>query len=132
VGTRVIWNGSERVRVMQDTELYRYVLGLEEPWDGERVELDVLHQRIDVWAIHRGGGRWPCPECHEMPSIYDHTLERVWRYLDRCQFNTFLQVRVPRVKCPVHGVKQVGGAWAEERSRFPALFERLAIEVMKA
>lgn len=92
---------------MQDTELYRYVLGLGEPWDVERVELDVLHQRIDVWAVHREGVRWPCPECDEMLSIYDHTLERVWRHLDTCQFKTFLHARVPRVKCPDHGVKQV-------------------------
>jgi len=117
---------------MQDTELYRYVLGLEEPWDVERVELNVLHQRIDVWAVHREGVRWPCPECDEMLSIYDHTLERVWRHLDTCQFKTFLHARVPRVKCPDHGVKQVRVAWAEERSRFTALFERLAIDVMRA
>jgi len=117
---------------MQDTELYRYVLGLEEPWDVERVKLDVLHQRIDVWAGHKEGVRWPCPECGEMLSIYDHTLERVWRHLDTCQFKTFLHARVPRVKCQAHGVKQVRVAWAEERARFTALFERLAIDVMRA
>jgi len=117
---------------MQDTELYRYVLGLEKPWDVERVELDVPHQRIDIWAGHKEGVRWPCPECGEMLSIYDHTLERVWRHLDTCQFKTFLHARVPRVKCQAHGVKQVRVAWAEERARFTALFERLAIDVMRA
>jgi len=117
---------------MKDTELYRYVLGLEEPWDVERVKLDVLNQRIDVWAVHSEGMRWPCPECGEMLSIYDHTLERVWRHLDTCQFKTFLHARVPRVKCQDHGVKQVRVPWAEERSRFTAVFERLAIDVLGA
>jgi len=78
------------------------------------------------------GVRWPCPECDEMLSIYDNPLERVWRDSDTCQFKTFLHARVPRVRCPVHGVKQVRVAWAEERSRFTALFERLAIDVMRA
>jgi len=32
---------------MQDTELYRHVLGLEEPWKVERVKLDVTHERVE-------------------------------------------------------------------------------------
>jgi hypothetical protein len=36
------------------------------------------------------------------------------------------------VRCPTHGVKQVRVAWAEPRSRFTVLFERLAIDVLRA
>lgn len=35
------------------------------------------------------------------------------------------------MECPTHGVKQVKVSWAEEHSRFTALFERLAIMVLK-
>ncbi len=37
---------------MQDTELYRHLLGIEEPWAVGRVELDIAQQRVDVWAEH--------------------------------------------------------------------------------
>ena len=115
---------------MQDTELYRYVLGLEEPWRVERVKLDVAEGRIDIWAGHKEGLRWPCPECGTKLPVYDHAPEREWRHLDTCQFKTFLHARIPRVDCRDHGVKQVRVSWAEEKARFTALFERLAIDVL--
>jgi transposase len=43
----------------------------------------------------------------------------------------FFMPGCPRVECPTHGVKQVKVSWAEEHSRFTALFERLAIMVLK-
>ena len=117
---------------MQDTELYRHVLGLETPWKVDSVKLDVPGGRVDVWAVHEEGRRWPCPDCRTELPIYDHAPERIWRHLDTCQFRTYLHARVPRVKCPTHGVKQVNVPWAEARSRFTALFERLAIDVLLA
>jgi transposase len=116
---------------MQDTELYGHVLGLQEPWRVEKVELDIRNERVDVWAIHKEGLRWPCPECGALLPVYDHAPERIWRHLDTCQFKTFLHARIPRVECPDHGVKQTRVGWAEARSRFTALFERLAIAVLK-
>jgi transposase len=106
-------------------------LGLEDPWQVERVQLDVRGERVDVWAIHEEGVTWPCPECGTALPVYDHAPERVWRHLDTCQFKTFLHARIPRVACPRHGVKQAKVNWAEARSRFTALFERLAILVLK-
>jgi hypothetical protein len=45
---------------------------------------------------------------------------------------TFLHASAPRVACPEHGVRQVRLPWAEPHSRFTALFERLAINVLGA
>ena len=64
-------------------------------------------------------------------ALYDHAEERAWRHLDSCQFKTYLHARPPRVQCPEHGVKQVGLPWAQERSRFTAMFERFALEVLR-
>lgn len=61
----------------------------------------------------------------------DTTGERVWRHLDTCQYQTFLHVRVPRVDCPTHGVRQVRVPWAEARSRFTMLMERLIIDLIQ-
>jgi transposase len=116
---------------MKDTELYRYLLGIEQPWTVERVTLDIESQRVDVWATHKEGIRWPCPECGSMASVYDHAPERTWRHLDSCQFKTFLHAQPPRINCKDHGVRQVRLSWAEESSRFTLLFERLAIDVLR-
>ena len=116
---------------MRDTELYRHLLGLEPPWFVSNVELDVKDQRVDVWTEHEDRILWPCPVCGKSLPLYDHTEVRVWRHLDSCQFMTYLHARPPRVKCPEHNVLQVRLPWAEERSRFTAMFERLAIDVLQ-
>lgn len=115
---------------MRDTELYQRLLGLESPWTVSRVELNVTEQRVDIWAGHPEGARWPCPDCGTTVALYDHAEERAWRHLDSCQFQTYLHARPPRVQCPTHGVRQVRLPWAEARSRFTTLFERLAIDVL--
>lgn len=48
---------------MRDVEFYRHLLGLEEPWTVQSVELNVQGQRVDVWAGHAEDVRWPCLEC---------------------------------------------------------------------
>jgi len=78
---------------MRDVELYRHLLGLEEPWTVWSVELNVQGQRLDVWAGHAEGVRWPCPECGVELGLYDHAEERVWRHLDSCQFLTYLHAQ---------------------------------------
>ena len=107
------------------------MLGLESPWTVARVDLGVTEQRVDVWAEHGDGHRWPCPECGTALPLDDHAEERAWRHLDTCQFLTYLHARPPRVRCPDHGVRQVRLPWAEPHARFTALFERLAIDVLK-
>lgn len=88
---------------MQDTELYRHLLGLASPWTVARVELNAKDERVDVWAEHAQGARWPCPECKDTEAklaVHDHASERSWRHLDSCQFMTCLHARPPRVNCP--------------------------------
>ena len=116
---------------MRDVELYRQVLGLHAPWTVTRVDLDVAKQQVDVFVDHGASERWACPECGASLALYDHSDERTWRHLDTCQFLTYLHARPPRVECPTHGVRQVRLGWAEPHSRFTALFERLAIDVLR-
>ena len=116
---------------MQDTALSQYLLGLQSPWTVSRVHLDVIGQRVDVWAGHSEEATWACPHCTKALSLYDHAEERVWRHLDSCQFQTYLHARIPRVACSEHGVVQVLVPWAAPRARFTLLFERLAIDVLR-
>jgi len=116
---------------MRDTDLYRHLLGVENPWFVSEVQLDVKEQRVDVWIEHPKGLQWPCPECGTGGTLHDHAEERVWRHLDSCQFQTFLHARPPRVVCSEHGVRQVRLPWAGPHARFTVLFERFAIEVLR-
>lgn len=115
---------------MRDTDLYCRLLGLESPWTVDRVDLDVKKRQVDVFAKHGKPKTWRCPECQKASGLHDHDADRVWRHLDSCGFGTYLHARVPRVNCPDHGVRQVRVSWAEPSSRFTALFERFAIDVL--
>lgn len=116
---------------MQDTELYRHLLGIVAPWTVTEVKLDVKKRRVDVAVAREPGTKLQCPSCDRELPTYDHAEERSWRHLDSCQFQTFLRARPPRVDCPEHGVKQVRLPWAEPGSRFTLLFERFAIDVLR-
>ena len=116
---------------MRDTEFYEALLGVSDPWRVRRVELDSAAGRVDVWIEDRSGVEWACPECQEKGSVYDHSEERVWRHLNTCQFGTYIHARLPRVKCPEHGVRQVSAPWAESGSRFSLLFENWVIDILK-
>jgi hypothetical protein len=59
VGDLVEYNDSKRTGAVQDTELNRYLLGIEPTWTVERVKLDLVNQEVDVWANHEEGLRWP-------------------------------------------------------------------------
>jgi len=115
---------------MQDTEFYEALLGLRDPWRVTKVELDSAASRVDVWIEDYSGVKWNCPECQKKASVYDHSEERVWRHLDTCQFGTYIHCRLPRIKCPKHGVRQIPAPWAEPGSRFTLLFENRVIDTL--
>ena len=117
---------------MESKDLYRHLLGLNEPWMVERVELDMAKQHVDVFVEHAKGYRFVCPKCAQECAVYDHLAVRTWRHLDSCQFLTYLHASPPRISCAEHGVLQARLPWAEEGSRFTHLFEVLAIDVLQA
>jgi hypothetical protein len=77
---------------VRDTDLYRHLLGLEAPWEVDRVELSVADGRVDVWVRHPDRTRFACPDCDTPLPVYDHSAERAWRHLDSCAFLTFLHL----------------------------------------
>jgi transposase len=117
---------------MQDRQLYEQILGIEFPWRVERVQLDLEQGEVQVYLDHRPEATWKCVECGRPCALYDHQPERVWRHLDTCQYRTQLHACLPRTDCPDHGVKVVAVPWAQPQSRFTALFERLAIDWLRA
>lgn len=123
---------------MQDRQLYEQILGIHSPWYVERVELQLENEKVQdkgevhVHLAHREDAEWKCAECSRVCPLHDHSAERVWRHLDTCQYQTLLHAPTPRTACPEHGVRAVRLPWAEPHSRFTLLFERLAIDWLKA
>ncbi|NOR66688.1 MAG: ISL3 family transposase [Woeseiaceae bacterium] len=115
---------------MDERTLYAKLLGLNSPWGVDKVELRLEEGEVHVWVALPPKQLWVCPDCLERAPIHDHR-ERVWRHLDTFQYRTLLHARVPRLNCPRHGIRQLRVPWAEEGSRFTALFEALAIDWMK-
>jgi transposase len=116
---------------MDDRRLYQTVLGLSAPWEVNDVEVELEAEEVRVHVEPADGATLTCPECGEAAAGYDRAPERRWRHLDTCQFRTILVSRVPRVNCAEHGVRQVRVPWAEDRSRFTALFEAWAIRLLR-
>ncbi len=117
-------------RRMQDRDLYAKLLGLEQPWEVRRVELDLPKLEVHVYVEHVAH-QWRCPDCEQEGPLYDHQPERAWRHLDTMQYTTMLHARPPRVNCSAHGPKIVRLPWADRGSRFTLLFERFAIDLLK-
>jgi transposase len=116
---------------VKDTSFYEQILGLKEPWEVKRVELNIDKQSVEVTIGYREGTLWACPDGQERLPCHDH-VERKWRHLDTCGFETQIKCRVPRLRLPDDKVWTVPVPWAEKRSRFTLLFERFSIQVLLA
>jgi len=116
---------------MTNDDFYERILGLAAPWFVERVELNVIQGRVDVFVEHREGWTWRCPHCQAACPLHDHLPSRAWRHLDTCQMQTFLHARGPRIDCPTHGVQAAALPWAEPLSRFTRMMEALVIDLLR-
>jgi transposase len=110
---------------------YAQLLGLDDSWRVDAVELRLDERRVEV-RLDYVGTRVSCPECGVSCGLADHAEERRWRHLDTMQFTTELVARLPRCRCPDHGVKTIVPPWAGKHSRFTLFFEAFAIEVLQA
>lgn len=116
---------------MDDKALFTKILGLRSPWFIERIVMGEKEQRIDIFVDHEPDIRVRCPVCNVFYGTYDHAPERVYRHLNTCQMETYIHVRLPRVNCPKHGVKQIVSQFGENGSEMTFAFESLVIRVAK-
>jgi len=78
--------------------LYRDIVGVTTPWMVTGVKKDEISRKITVLIEHDHGKTLACPVCAQSTVYYDNRV-RVLRYLDTCQYETFLEVHIPRIKC---------------------------------
>jgi transposase len=113
-------------------EHYGQLLNLVHPWMVASVELDTEKLGLTIRVTTVPGEKLPCPACGQPCSKEDHREERTWRHLDTMQFTTTIVCRTPRISCSEHSVVTANVPWAGAYSRFTELFERFAIDVLKA
>jgi transposase len=115
-------------------ELFKDALGLDQPWQVTRSDFDVAAGRLDLYLNFPRGSRFACPEpgCEQDQCPVHDTEAKQWRHLDFFQHKAFLHARVPRVRCPQHGVHLVAVRWARPDSGFTLLFEALLIQFAAA
>lgn len=115
---------------MKDTALYQAILGLIPPWTVDSVQVDKKSQRITVTIMYESSSGVACPTCSKAVRKHD-SRKRIWRHLDTCQYETYLEAQVPRADCPKHGVQTVSVPWASPGSRYTELFETKIIETLQ-
>jgi len=111
---------------------YAQLLGVRDPWVISSVDLDTTRQILTIDVLEKNHASFSCLECKKQCPLYDHREKRTWRHLDTMQFTTLIRASLPRIQCDTHGIKTVSVPWAEPGSRFTLLFERFAIDVLKA
>jgi transposase len=107
-------------------QLYKDILGIQAPWMITAVMKDEIGRKIIVRIEYDREKILPCPVCAQRTKRYDCRIRRL-RYLDTCQYETFLEVHVPRIKCKKDGVQQILIPFAEKHSRFTGRFERAVL-----
>lgn len=119
---------------MRDIDLYQMLLGLTPPWRVTSVDVaspvpPAVLGEITVRVEYPASERLHCPMCEAIVPGYDARPRR-WRHLNTMQWKTFIESDVPRVNCPEHGIHQIRVPWAEDQSRFTAMFEAFTIDVL--
>ncbi len=117
---------------MSDLRLLTLGLSLAEPWRIQDADLDLSvephHLRIEVVADR--GAHYPCPRCGNPCPAHDFT-DFSWRHLDFFQHTCSIHARVPRVKCPEHGVHRTEVPWSRPQSGFTLLCEEMMIALAR-
>jgi len=108
------------------------LLGIGAPWRVKRAVLELAKNKVEIDVEWDPQVRVRCPQCDRECPRHDHAPERTWRHLDVMQFSTLIRARVPRSRCPEHGVDTVRVPWAEPGSRFTLHFEAFAVQVIEA
>ncbi len=113
------------------TQFFETLLGVKRPWYVAKIVTNTPQGRVDLYIEHLQNIEFPCPDCHEFFGIYDHAPEREFRHLNVFQYKTFLHVRVPRVECPIHGVRQIVHGLADPNGPATYEFERFILHLQQ-
>lgn len=107
-------------------------LGLQAPWKLIDQNLDTKNSpyELQLQVAADRASKYPCPSCGQMCAAHDFT-EKKWRHLNFFQHHCYITARVPRVKCPEHGILLTQVPWARAGSGFTLLFEQAVLSLAR-
>jgi transposase len=117
---------------MRDTTLMQQALGLPSPWTVVRSDFDTEASRLDVQIDFIPGSRFACPGCGAAGCQAYDTQRKTWRHLNFFQHQTYLNARVPRIRCGTCGIRQINVPWVRPDSGFTLLFEAMVMTLVSA
>src|SRR5688572_29682583 len=102
------------------SKLFEAALGVLSPWYVAGTDFDATAKALTIRVDFTAGSRFAVPGVDGEHPVHD-TLTKRYRHLNFFQHECFLEVRVPRVKLPDGGVRQVEPPWAGKLSGFTLL-----------
>ena len=117
------------MNINNDIKIFSLMLGIDDPWILEKVELDE-NKELHMYVRFQRGSKFKCNLCEELCPVHD-TVEKTWRHLNCFEHKTYIHCKVPRIKCKNHGVHLVEVPWARANSGFTMLFEEFVMLLAK-
>jgi transposase len=111
-------------------KLFEAALGIASPWYINGVEFDVEKKTLAIHVDFVAGSRFAVPGALGAHPAHD-TVTKSYRHLNFFQHECRLEVRVPRVRLPDGGIRQVEPDWAGRLAGFTLLFEALIMTMCR-
>lgn len=111
-------------------KLFEAALGIASPWYVNGVEFDTTKKTLVIAVDFVAGSRFGVPGVEGAHPAHD-TVTKRYRHLNFFQHECHLEVRVPRVRLPDGGVRQVEPNWAGRLAGFTLLFEALVMAMCR-
>lgn len=115
---------------MMTAKLFETALGITSPWYINGVDFDVATKSLTLNVDFVAGSRFAVPEVEGAHPAHD-TVTKRYRHLNFFQHECYLVVRVPRVRVPDGGIRQVEPDWAGRLAGFTLLFEALIMSMCR-
>ena len=111
-------------------KLFEAALGIAEPWFIQGVDFDAGKKTLTIGIDFIAGSRFAVPGVDGTHPAHD-TVTKRYRHLNFFQHECHLEVRVPRVRLPDGGIRQVEPDWAGRLAGFTLLFEALIMAMCR-
>lgn len=108
-------------------QFYANLLGLDGNWTVQSVRQENEGRKVRVKVIYNSDA-YRCPECGLAAALHD-MRERTVRHLDSCEYQTYLDLKFPRVTCARCGTRAVTPPIAAANSRYTKAFENRIVEL---
>lgn len=117
---------------MQQHDILMLGLGLSAPWQliDQHLNIDTSPKELQLRVGTERATQFQCSKCQQPCSAHDYQ-EKQWRHLNFFQHHCYITAKVPRIKCPQHGIHLIEVPWARPGSSFTLLFEQVALSLVR-